>query len=148
MPHTAASVERGIQADTHAERFLGRKIARAHRAVHFRVPCRVARSLARSLVRSPVCMSAPMHALQHQRRLQSDRLGVPGRFFALKTSQLSRPSLAERGVTGCSFFHRPSVALFSSSSSSRAQLSSSFPFDSLFSQLCLFVNAHIHAYMC
>jgi len=33
-------IERGIQADTHAERFLGRKIARAHRAVHFRVPCR------------------------------------------------------------------------------------------------------------
>lgn len=72
-------------------------------AIHFRVPCRRRR---RSLARS---LPGPMHVPQLSNANADDDCsrtglaGVPGRFFALETSRLSRTGLAERGVTGCPF---------------------------------------------
>lgn len=136
-------LERGIQADTHAERFLGRKITRAHRgrSLPRALPRRAAprRSLARSLVPRPVHVRG---ALQCKRAdddcSRTGPTGVPGRFFALETSRLSRPGLAEQGVTGCPFlFFPPSSFRHSFSSLPLPRDSPPLPsHGTLFSRLC------------
>lgn len=132
--------------DTHAERFLGRKIARsrAHRRSLPRALPSLGSSLARSFAHSPRRVhvggsNAHTPPAPRRRRLQSDRPGVPGRFFALKTSRLSRPGLVERGVTGCPFFSTIFPSLFS------RYLRLSLPLATLYSQACLLTRAMIHA---
>lgn len=106
-------LERGIQADTHAKRFLGRKIARAHRS--HSLPRALPSPLAHSLARSLQLVHVRGSPMQTPTTIGvGPAAGVPGRFFALETSRLSRPGLAERGVTGCLFLFfppRPSVSL-------------------------------------
>ena len=93
VPPSQECIERGIQADTHAATFSGPK-NRGRAPFTSAWP---ARARARTQPSQPTRRS--------QSASERGETRVPGRFFALKTSRLSRPGLGEPGVTSSPYIY-------------------------------------------